>query len=242
MWSVTGSFCISLPADDIQHILLVEVVQQLERVSSTNENGLRTPSSTWCPWTWTSQRANKSPVPRWRQDKGSRQCELRRRWIPRPQKPSWQLRHTHLASSRHMGQTGPVRHECSSQFLLLDDLDFYITVWTLSIGQQLCSKRSLQGPCRICYMVYPTDRNTALGFLREIWTPRWRHSHGGTVVCGQQHTQGSRWGGEWSWRVAASSFSQPCSAMPSSIIINVLQSLPFFLAKLSYCTTLYHQQ
>ena len=55
---IRGSFCFSLPADDIQHILLVEVVQQLERVSSTNENGLRTPSSTWCPWTWTSQRAN----------------------------------------------------------------------------------------------------------------------------------------------------------------------------------------
>ena len=41
---MTGSYCVSLPADDIQHILLVEVVQQLERVSPANENGLRTPS------------------------------------------------------------------------------------------------------------------------------------------------------------------------------------------------------
>ena len=41
---MTGSSCVSLPADDIQHILLVEVVQQLERVSPANENGLRTPS------------------------------------------------------------------------------------------------------------------------------------------------------------------------------------------------------
>ena len=41
MIDITGSSRTSLPADDIQHILLVEVVQQLECVSSTNENCLR---------------------------------------------------------------------------------------------------------------------------------------------------------------------------------------------------------
>ena len=42
--NITGSSRVSLPADDIQHILFVEVVQELECVSSTNENGLRTSS------------------------------------------------------------------------------------------------------------------------------------------------------------------------------------------------------
>ena len=41
MINITVSSCVSLPADDIQHILLVEVVQQLECVSSTNKDGLR---------------------------------------------------------------------------------------------------------------------------------------------------------------------------------------------------------
>ena len=75
MIDITGSSRASLPADDIQHILLVEVVQQLERVSSTNENGLRKPSEVMS----FLHQPCKSPEPRWQQDMGSEQCGSRRR-------------------------------------------------------------------------------------------------------------------------------------------------------------------
>lgn len=56
-----------------------------------------------------------------------------------------------------------------------------------------------------------------MGFLREIWAPHWRHTHGGTVVCGHQHTLATQWGGGWSWSVATNFFSHSSSAIPSSI-------------------------
>ena len=93
----------ALPADDIKHILFVQVVQKLERVSSTNENGLRMPSIRSGVLSPT-----KSPGPRWQQDTGSQPCGSRRKWIPKPQKLSWQSPHTHPASSKHMEQKAPV--------------------------------------------------------------------------------------------------------------------------------------